>query len=199
MAYLWVKSLHLVGVISWFAGLFYLVRLFVYHAEAAGRPATERDVLQPQFTLMASRLLHIITTPAMLVTLAAGLAMLWLNPGLLRQPWMHIKLTLLLGLFAYHGWCAARVKGLRAGAVAGTPRGMRIMNEVPTLLLVLIVTYAVVKNGVGAGTALLLAVGLAVVLGVAIQLYGVARGRAEAAGATGATTTGAERAAGGAR
>jgi putative membrane protein len=177
MTYLWVKSLHLVGVVAWFAGLFYLVRLFVYHAEAAERDAAARAVLEPQFTLMAQRLLHIITTPAMLVTLGAGLGMLGLNPGLLTQPWMHVKLTLLVALFAYHGWCAARVRRMASGGPVGTPKQMRVMNEVPTLLLVLIVTYAVVKNAVRPGTALLLAAGLAVVLGVAIQLYAAARSK----------------------
>ncbi len=175
MTYLWVQALHLVGVVSWFAGLFYVVRLYVYHAEAAARPAHEREILQAQFTLMARRLLHIITTPAMLVTAAAGAGMLWLQPALLRQPWMHIKLTLVLLLFAYHGWCSARLRRLVAGEVAGTPRQLRIANEAPTLLLVLIVTYAVVKSAVSPGVALLLAAGLVVVLGVAIQLYGAAR------------------------
>jgi len=177
MTYLWVRALHFIGVVSWFAGLFYVVRLYVYHAEAAARPPQEREILQAQFTLMARRLLHIITTPAMLVTAAAGVTMLVLQPALLRQPWMHIKLTLVLLLFAYHGWCLSRLRRIANGGMAGTPRQMRIANEAPTLLLVLIVTYAVVKSAVAPATALLLAAGLIVVLGVAIQLYGVARAK----------------------
>jgi protoporphyrinogen IX oxidase len=177
MTYLWVKSLHLVAVVAWFAGLFYLVRLFVYHAEAAERDAAARAVLEPQYTLMAQRLLHIITTPAMLLTLVAGIAMLLLNPGLLTQPWMHVKLTLLLGLFAYHGWCVGQVRRLGRGGSVGSSTQMRVMNEVPTLLLVLIVTYAVVKNAVRPGVALLLAAGLVVVLGMAIQLYAALRAK----------------------
>src|SRR5687768_10491097 len=76
MAYLWLKAFHIIGVVAWFAGLFYLVRLFVYHVEAAERPEPERAVLQPQFALMERRLYRIITRPAMVLTLATAAGML---------------------------------------------------------------------------------------------------------------------------
>jgi putative membrane protein len=177
MTYLWVKSLHLVGIVSWFAGLFYLVRLFVYHAEAAHRPAAERDLLQRQFTIMAERLLHIITTPAMAVTVGAGITMLVLNPTLLSQRWMHLKFVPLVGLLVYHAWCWSIVNRLARGGSSGTPKQMRIANEVPTLLLVVTVILAVLKGTASVLQLLGLSVGLVLVLGVAIQLYGAARAR----------------------
>jgi putative membrane protein len=177
MAYLWVKSLHLVGVIAWFAGLFYLVRLFVYHAEASHRPAAERDVLQRQYTLMASRLLHIITTPAMILTVVAAVSMLTMNTGLLQVRWMHLKFAPVIGLLAYHAWCWACVNRLQRGQSLGTPKQMRIANEVPTVLLVVTVILAVLKDIATIPQLLGLSLGLIVVLGVAIQLYGVIRAR----------------------
>ena len=177
MTYLWVKSLHLVGIVSWFAGLFYLVRLFVYHAEAANRPEAERDLLQRQFTLMSERLLHIITTPAMVVTVGAGITMLVLNPHLFQHRWMHLKFVPILGLLAYHAWCWTIVRRLGRGESAGTPKQMRIANEVPTVLLVLTVILAVLKDTASVPQLLGLSLGLVLVLGVAIQLYGAVRAR----------------------
>ncbi|HUF36275.1 MAG TPA: CopD family protein [Gemmatimonadales bacterium] len=85
MAYLWLKAFHIVGVVAWFAGLFYLVRLFIYHVEAEERPEAERSVLQPQFALMERRLFRIITRPAMMITLLTAAGMLALQPGCLRD------------------------------------------------------------------------------------------------------------------
>ena len=177
MTYLWVKALHLVGIVSWFAGLFYLVRLFVYHAEAAHRPAAERNLLQRQFTLMAERLLHIITTPAMVITVAAGITMLVLNPALLSQRWMHLKFAPIIALLAYHAWCWAIVRRLGRGHGVGSPKQMRIANEVPTILLVVTVILAVLTGTASLLQLLGLSVGLILVLGVAIQLYGAVRAR----------------------
>jgi protoporphyrinogen IX oxidase len=177
MTYLWVKALHLVGIVSWFAGLFYLVRLFVYHAEADHRPAAERELLQRQFTIMAERLLHIIATPAMVVTVGAGITMLVLNSHLLQHRWMHLKFVPILWLLGYHAWCWAVVRRLGRGESAGTPKQMRIANEVPTILLVVTVILAVLKDTASLLQLLGLSVGLIVVLGVAIQLYGAVRAR----------------------
>ena len=87
MAYLWLKAFHIIGVVAWFAGLFYLVRLFVYHVEAAERPELERAVLQPQFALMERRLYRIITRPAMVLTLATAAGMRALQPAWRRDWW----------------------------------------------------------------------------------------------------------------
>ncbi|HEX6668112.1 MAG TPA: CopD family protein, partial [Gemmatimonadales bacterium] len=98
MAYLWLKAFHIIGVVAWFAGLFYLVRLFVYHVEAAERPEPERAVLQPQFALMERRLYLIITQPAMLVTMLTAVGLLVLQPGWLRDWWLWAKVALVAGL-----------------------------------------------------------------------------------------------------
>jgi len=86
--YLYIKSIHIIFVVSWMAGLFYMVRLFIYHTEAQEKPEEERKILSAQFEIMESKLMNIITTPAMLLTVIAGVSMLYLNPYLLQMPWM---------------------------------------------------------------------------------------------------------------
>jgi putative membrane protein len=105
MALLYVKSIHIIFVVSWFAGLFYIIRLFIYHTEAEERPENERDILQAQFIIMEKKLWQIITTPAMVLTLLSGITMLILNPYYLQQPWMWVKIGFVLGLLVYHFFC----------------------------------------------------------------------------------------------
>ena len=104
MAYAIAKALHIIGFISWFAGLFYLPRLFIYHAEAGDKPEAEREVLRKQLELMAGRLWKIITIPAMVVTVAAGSTMVSLWEGTLPL-WLHIKFGFLALLLVYHHVC----------------------------------------------------------------------------------------------
>jgi putative membrane protein len=164
-AYLWAKSLHLVAAISWFAGLFYLVRLFVYHVEALEKPEAEQRVLLPQYVLMEKRLWRAITTPAMLATVVFGV---WLM-GLAKawtQPWFHVKLLFLILLFGYHGVCGRVRRQLAEGKCRWSGRGLRAWNEAATVLLFAIVFAAVFKRPLGAGyglaaVLLLLAVGMA--------------------------------------
>jgi len=100
--YLYIKSIHIIFVVSWMAGLFYMVRLFIYHTEAQAKPELERNILSAQFEIMERKLMNIITTPAMLLTVAAGVTMLCLNPYLLQEPWMNVKLCFVVGLIGYH-------------------------------------------------------------------------------------------------
>src|SRR5688572_18965946 len=100
MHYLLAKALHLIGIVSWFAGLFYIVRLFIYDVEAGARPAAERDVLRTQFAVMQRRLYYGITWPAMVLTAAAGFYLL-ANHGRPLAPWLIVKYALLVPLFAY--------------------------------------------------------------------------------------------------
>lgn len=179
--YLYAKIFHLVGMVSWMAGLFYLPRLFVYHAEAQQRTDSTRDILTAQYTIMQQRLLGIITTPAMLMTWLGGLTMVGLNTALLSQRWFIVKLVLLVALSGYHGWMSGVVRKLARGDHVMTGDRFRIMNEVPTIALVLIVTYAVLRDSVGLLFGALVAAGLTVLLGIGIQLYGVVRRRGEAA------------------
>ena len=145
-SYLYWKIFHLIGMVSWMAGLFYLPRLFVYHAEARELPEAARGPVQQQLNLMMGRLLNIITTPAMLMTFIGGVGMLTLAPDLLRLPWMQVKLALVLALAGYHGWCSATRKKLARGEQAGTAKEYRVANEVPTVALVLICTYVELKE-----------------------------------------------------
>lgn len=180
--YLYFKIFHLVGMVSWMAGLFYLPRLFVYHAEARELPEAAREPVQAQLNLMMGRLLNIITTPAMLMTFIGGIGMLVLMPALLQQPWMQVKLALVLGLAGYHGWCSATRKKLTRGERDGTAKGYRIANEVPTLALVLICTFVILKDSIGVLGGLGVSVVMILLLGIGIQAYAVYRRKAEAAG-----------------
>ncbi len=142
------KSLHIVGFVAWFAGLFYLVRMFVYHVEALAKPQPERDILARQFNLMEWRVYRIILGPAVVLTWACGTVMLFEHGGdwLRENWWMHVKLVLLLLLTGYHHSCKGIIRKLERGEVPFTSFQFRLLNEVPTLLLVAIVLLAVYKN-----------------------------------------------------
>jgi putative membrane protein len=149
-AYPYLKSLHLVFVVSWFAGLLYIVRLFIYHVEAAARPETERRVLEEQFTVMERRLWYGITWPAMVLTAIFGTALMILIRAY-EQPWFHLKLGLLLLLIGYHLYCGKIRKDLLRGACRLTSRQLRVWNEGATLLLFAIIFTAVTKSPMMAG------------------------------------------------
>src|SRR5690606_16139132 len=150
-------------------GLFYLVRLFVYHAEAGERPEPERAILQPQLELMAARLWAIITVPAMLLTLAAGLVMVvQLDP---IPIWLHVKFGLLAGLIAYTLGCGAIRRRQRARTSRWTSRGLRLFNEVGTMFAVAIVFLAVFKSALSIAWGVGGLLGLGVVLMLGVRLY----------------------------
>ena len=164
MSYLAIKALHVVGVVTWFAGLFYIVRLFIYHTEADEELQPKRDILEAQFTLMARRLWLGITVPSMLLTAATGAWMLTYQ-DIAHTPWLHLKFALLVPLFAYHFHCGVIRKKLAAGFFPMTARQLRVYNEIATFLLVGIVFTAVTKS-VSAGLGSLL--GCAVVFVVLV-------------------------------
>ena len=138
--------------------------------------------MQQQLTLMMGRLLNIITTPAMVMTFIGGIGMLVLMPVLLQQPWMQVKLALVLALGGYHGWCSATRKKLARGERVGTAKGYRTANEVRTVALVLICTYVELKGSIGLLSGLGVSVVMIVLLGIGIQAYALYRRKAEAAG-----------------
>jgi len=146
--YLYLKAIHIIFVVSWMAGLFYVVRLFIYHTEARERPEAEQKILFPQFEMMERKLYQIITTPAMVLTLLAGIAMVYLNPGLLKESWLQVKLGFVIGLIIYHFICQHLMQQLRHGIFKFTSTQLRIWNEVATILLFAIVFLAVLKNAV---------------------------------------------------
>lgn len=151
MAYLWFKAFHIVFMVSWMAGLFYLVRLFVYHADANREAEPRRSILAPQFALMERRLLRVITTPAMVLSWVTGIAMITLQPGMLGEPWLRAKLVLVLLLSAYHGLCARVMRELATGSTSRTGEYFRVANEAPTLVLALVSVLVIFKRAVGFG------------------------------------------------
>jgi len=170
-AYLWFKTLHIVGVVVWFAGLFYLVRLFIYHREAAELEAPLRQAFEDQYALMERRLANIITTPGMVVAVVCAVGLLSVNPSWLRQGWMHAKLAFVIALLAYHAFCYRLMDRLRQGVCGWSGRQLRALNELPTLMLVIVVMLVVFKNQFPTGTATWLIVALVVFMAASIQFY----------------------------
>jgi len=170
MPYFAIKALHVIGFVCWFAGLFYIVRLFIYHIEAQGRPDGERRILQNQFLIMQRRLWYGITWPAMLITLIFGIWLL-IEYNQWQLTWIYIKLGLVVVLVSYHLICGHIYQSIRAQSCTWTPARLRLWNEVATLLLVSIVFVAVYKNALSAFGALLGIFAFALLLLVAIRLY----------------------------
>jgi len=141
---LWLKAFHLVAMVAWFAGLFYMFRLFVNRVDHRGQPQVEA-ALQG----MAERLYRIITTPAMVATLVFGLAMLVVNPAYLRLGWVHAKLLLVAGLVGYHVYVGRVLRRFAAGDLYLDSRQCRLRNEIPTPFLVAIVLLAVLRPQCG--------------------------------------------------
>ena len=135
---LWIKSLHIVFMVTWFAGLFYLPRLYVYHAAATDKLSLAR------FIVMERRLFFIMTLGALLAVLF-GIGMIIASPGYLQLGWLRAKLLLVAALVGYHAWCYQLMLELRTGRAPRTQRWYRLFNEAPALLLVAIVVLAVVK------------------------------------------------------
>ena len=135
---LWLKALHVIFVVTWFAGLFYLPRLFVYHVATTDAPGRAR------FEVMERRLFVMMTIGGTL-TAVFGLAMIAAAPGYLTQGWLHAKLTLVLLLIGYHIWCWRLMTTFKAGRNRHSQRWYRWFNEAPSLLLIAIVILAIVK------------------------------------------------------
>ncbi len=171
MAYFWFKSFHLIGVVVWFAGLFYLVRLFVYHAEASQQSEPAQTILKNQYEIMEKRLYNIITTPGMVVTVAMAIGLITTEPEILKSGWLHIKLALVAILLIYHFYCGRIMKQLEKGECKWTGQQFRALNEAPTVLLVAIVLLAVFKNSLPLDMTTWLIFALILAMAAAIQLY----------------------------
>lgn len=142
-----VKALHIIFVVSWFAGLFYIVRLFIYHTEAQQKPQMEKEILSKQFVEMERKLWWIITTPAMILTIVFGTWMIFLNPNYyLYAPWMHVKLAFVALLLVYHFVCQKLLNDLATNRFRWSSNVLRLWNEVATLALVAIVFIVVLKH-----------------------------------------------------
>lgn len=143
--YPWIKAGHVIAMVAWMAGIFYLPRLFVYHVEGLAKqgvlPGSDMDLL---FQHQERLLLRAIMTPAMIATWALG-AILVVMGGWWAEPWLWIKLAAVLALTGFHGWLSARRRDFAEGRNSRTGRTYRLMNEVPTLLLFVIVVMVIVK------------------------------------------------------
>ncbi len=139
ISYNWIKAFHVIAVIAWMAGMLYLPRLFVYHCEA--EPGSRQS---ETFKVMERRLLKAIINPAMIATWVFGLILVWQGDWI-RSPWFHAKFVLVLAMSAMHGFLTARVRDFALDRNTRSQKFYRIINEVPTVLMILIVILVVVK------------------------------------------------------
>jgi len=169
--YNYVKALHLIFVVTWFAGLFYIPRLFIYHVEGLKKPKNEATILTKQFKIMERRLWYIITWPSAILTILFAAWLLILMPVWLTQPWMHLKLFFVALLLAYHMKTHKMFLNFQKDKVTYSSMYLRIWNEGATLLLFAIVFLVILKDSLHWISALLGFLGLGVVLFFGIRLF----------------------------
>lgn len=169
--YPYIKALHLIFVVTWFAGLFYIPRLFIYHIEASERPSPDREILTKQLQLMTKRLWNIITWPSAILCTFFALIMLHLNSGLIYQPWMQVKLGFVVLLFAYHIKNHLIYKQLQRNEIRYSSNYMRLWNEGATLILFAVIFLVILKSAVNwiFGVVGIIVLGILLMLG--IKLY----------------------------
>ena len=165
-----IKSLHIIFVVSWFAGLFYIIRLFIYHTEAQEKTPEEARILSDQFIIMERKLWWIITSPAMYLTVLFGVWMLIIVPPHLSTSWMKLKLIFVFLLIIYHFICQQILFKLKAGKFKCSSNQLRLWNELATLFLVIIVFLVELKDSMDwiKGTLGFVAVGLLLMISVKI-------------------------------
>jgi putative membrane protein len=167
--YFYVKALHIIFVVTWFAGLFYIVRLFIYSAEANLKPEPDKAILFNQLALMQNRLWYIITWPSAILTLIFG-GWLWYLYGSL-PTWLAVKLCFVVGLFLYHLSLHKIFKQQSKMIFKYSSQQLRMWNELATLFLIIIVMLAVVKQMLSVAWAIAGMFAFAIVLMIAIKLY----------------------------
>lgn len=171
MNYLILKSLHIIAVVTWFAGLFYMPRLFVYFAEAAQKSEAEKNILQAQFKIMQRRLWYGITWPSAIAVFIFGTSMLSAFWPISDHPWLMVKLSFVAGLYLYQFFLHKVFKQQQNGLSVYSPMSFRIINEISTLFLVAIVFLVILKNILSMLYGLVGLIALIVVLMVAIKMY----------------------------
>lgn len=182
MEYLSLKALHIIFVVTWFAGLFYIVRLFIYMTEANDKPEPEKSILLQQYKIMSKRLWYGITIPSAIITLIFGLSLI-INRDYFatfgEQTWLHVKLLFLVGLYGYFVHLHLIFKKLQKDIFPYSSQFLRIWNEVATIFLIAIVFLAVVKNSLHALSAVGYLIGIIILLFMAIKFYKKYRERAQ--------------------
>jgi putative membrane protein len=175
----YLKASHIVFIVTWFAGLFYIVRLFIYHTEAEQKSEPDKSILQTQYKLMSKRLWYGITWPSMIITIILGGWMLWETPGFLQQAYFILKLCFVGGLIIYHFQCHVIFKQLQNDVVKHTSFKLRLWNELATIFLVAIVFLIVLKSNSGLIWGMLGLIILAATLMLAVKLYRKSREKKE--------------------
>lgn len=169
--YNYIKSLHLIFVITWFAGLFYIPRLFIYHIEATQKEEPEKSILVRQLKLMTRRLWYIITWPSAILATLFAVILLIMIPEWLQQGWMHVKLAFVVLLFIYHIKCHLIFKELQNDVVKWSSHQMRIWNEGSTLILFSVIFLVVVRDAINWIYGVIGIFLLAIILMLGIKLY----------------------------
>jgi putative membrane protein len=173
LMYLYIKALHIIFIVTWFSGMFYIVRLFIYNTEAGERPEIEKDVLRNQFSIMIKRLWFGITWPSAVLTLIFGTSM-WVMLGAL-PAWLMVKLAFVVGLYAYHFSLHKIYREQMAGIFRYSSQKLRIWNEVATIFLVAIVMIVVVKQSLSWLWGLIGLALFVIILMSAIKIYKASR------------------------
>ena len=169
--YNYIKALHLIFIITWFAGLFYIPRLFIYHIEAKEKPSPDKEILSNQLKLMTKRLWNIITWPSAILSTIFAIWLLVLQPIWLQEPWMLVKLAFVVLLFLYHLKSHQIFKQLQRDEVKYTSRFMRIWNEGATLILFAVVFLVILKSAFNWIFGVIGIIVLGVLLMLGIRLY----------------------------
>jgi len=174
---LWIKVFHVVFMTSWMAGLFYLPRLFVYHAESLAADEPKRGLLGAQFSRMERRLFSVIMQPAMILTWVTGSAMAAMNPAYFGEAWLWLKLLLVGLLTLYHAVCGRTISRFAEGTVSRGGEWYRVFNEAPTVVLVLAVALVLFKGALGLSALGALLAGTVLVILVGFRAYAAFRRR----------------------
>lgn len=175
--YNYIKALHLIFVVTWFAGLFYIPRLFIYHIEALQKPSPDREILGQQLKLMTKRLWYIITWPSAILSTLFAIWLLTLMPAWLKEPWMHVKLGFVGVLIIYHLKNHQIFRQLQRDEVNYTSKFMRIWNEGATLILFAVVFLVILKSAFNWIFGVVGIVVLGILLMLGIKLYKMIRER----------------------
>jgi putative membrane protein len=171
--YLYIKAIHIIFIVTWFSGMFYIVRLFIYNTEAGEKTETEKKILREHFGIMIKRLWLGITWPSAILTLIFGLWMWYLLGS--SPSWLLVKLAFVLGLFAYHFSLHILYRQQMKGIFRYSSQQLRLWNEVATVLLVAIVMLVVVKQNISVVWSIVGLAGLIILLMSAIKIYKMMR------------------------
>ena len=172
--YLYLKALHIIFIVTWFAGLFYIVRLFIYNAEANEKSEPEKSILKNQFSIMINRLWLGITWPSAIITLILGPLLIYINPAIL-DTWLWIKIAFVVGLYLYHYTLHILYKQQKGGTFKYGSQQLRIWNEVATVFLISIVMLVVVRQSLSVVWSLLGLVLFVIIIMSAIKIYKLVR------------------------